>query len=118
MQPYLYPLFLVRDTDEVWGTYCKDCAGTLGEHFGLKWNTYPYMPDSMYSPDDLVLAEDESEPLVYEPEIYESDVPASCENCGLWLNTSLTTHGVEYLTDEFNDFPQEVIDLYLGERVE
>ena len=118
MQSQLCPLFLVKEPNEVWGTYCKDCAGTLGEHFGLVWNTYPFMPDSMYAPDDLVLEEDEVEPLVYEPEIFESDTPLGCENCGIWLNTDLTQYGVEYLTDEFNDFPQEVIDLYLGERVE
>jgi len=114
MQPYLYPLFLVKDTDEVWGTYCKDCAGTLGEHFGLKWNTYPYMPDSMYAPDDLVL-EDGIEPLVYEPEIFESDMPLGCENCGVWLNVSLTKNGEQLLTDEVEEYPQEVIELYLGE---
>lgn len=114
MQPHLYPLFLVKDTDEVWGTYCKDCAGTLGEHFGLKWNTYPYMPDSMYAPDDLVL-EDGIEPLVYEPETFESDMPLGCENCGVWLNVSLTKNGEQLLTDEVEEYPQEVIDLYLGE---
>jgi len=113
MQTQLETLYLVKDTDEVWGTYCKECAGTVGEEFGLKWNTYPFMPDSMYAPDDLVLQEDEVEPLVYAPEIFESDCPVACENCDVWLDCSLTNYGVDYLT-EF-EMPQEVIDLYLGE---
>ena len=115
MQEYPYPLYLVKDTDEVWGTYCKDCAGTLGESFGLVWNTYPFMPDSMYMPNGVARPEyEEVEPEVYEPETFESDMPLGCENCGVWLNVSLTKYGVELLTDELEEYPQEVIDLYLN----
>ena len=116
MQTQLETLFLVKDTDEVWGTYCRECAGEQGKNFGLVWDTYPFQYESMHTPNGVDRPEDEEiEPLVFAPDIYESDVPASCEDCGIWLNTSLTTYGVEYLTDEFNDFPQEIIDLYLGE---
>jgi hypothetical protein len=115
-QKYLETLYLVRDTDECWYTYCRECATKFGEEHQLKWNTYPFMPDSMETPNGVSRpADEEHEPLVYAPETYESDTPASCEDCHLYLECDLTKDGVEYLTDEFNEFPQEVIDLYLGD---
>ena len=119
IQQELATLYLVRDTSEVWDTYCRECAGEVGKEMGLVWDTYPFQPEAMHTPNGVERPEDElAEPLVYAPEIHESDTPQACAKCDLWLDCSLTKDGVEYLTDEFNDFPQEVIDLYLGERLE
>lgn len=115
-QTQLETLFLVKDTDECWHTACRECASKFGEQHGLKWNTYPFMPASMDTPNGVSRpADEEHEPVVYAPETYESDTPASCEDCLVYLECDLTKDGVEYLQDPFNEFPKEVIALYLGE---
>jgi hypothetical protein len=115
-QRNLETLYLAKDTDECWHTYCRECATKFGEEHQLTWNTYPFMPDTMETPNGVSRpADEEHEPLVYAPDTYESDTPASCEDCLVYLECDLTKDGVEYLTDEVNEFPKEVIALYLGE---
>ena len=57
---------------------------------------------------------EEIEPEVFESECFEADTPLSCEECHVWLDNCLTADGVDYLKDEANEFPEEVIRLYLG----
>jgi hypothetical protein len=115
VQTQLETLYLVKDADEVWGTYCRECAGEQGKEFGLVWDTYPFKPESMHTPNGVDRPEgEEVEPEVYAPEIFESDMPLGCEDCGIWLDASLTKYGLELLTDQDEEYPQEVIDLYLN----
>ncbi len=114
-QKYLETLYLCKDKDECWFIKCRDCASEFGKEHGLEWNTYPFMPEMMDTPNGVATPEGEIAAEVYAPEIYESDTPTSCDDCDTWLVCSLTKDGVEYLLDEVNEFPKDVIALYLGD---
>lgn len=114
-QKSMETLYLVKDPQEVWGTYCRECAGKKGEEFGLVWNTYPFMPESMHTPNGVSRPEgEEAEPLVFAPEVYESDIPLSCEDCGLWVEVYLNSNAIEYINDPFNEFTASDKKLLLG----
>ncbi len=110
VQKYLEPLYLVKDPQEVWGVYCRDCAGKRGEAFGLVWKTYKFM--ELATPSEG----EEVEPLVFAPQNYESDIPQGCEDCYLWLDVSLNGDAVEYINDPFNEFTASDKKLLLGEN--
>lgn len=114
-QKYLETLYLVKDPQEVWGTYCRECATKKGESFGLVWNTYPFMPESMHTPNGVSRPEgEEVEPLVFAPEVWESDIPLGCEDCNLWLEIDLNANAIEYIEDPFNEFTESDKALLLG----
>lgn len=122
VQTQLEPIWLYKDGDEVWHTYCRDHAIKVGEELGLLLALDPLRqttvkPEYFITPEDRLKPDDE----VYEPEVfealpYEADSPQACEDpdCGLWLECELTKDGIRYLTDEGNNFEPEVIELYLG----
>lgn len=116
-QKYLETLYLVKNPQEVWGTYCRECAGKLGASYGLEWNSYKFMPEMMNTPNGVTRPEgEECEPLVFAPEIYESDTPLGCEDCNLWLEVSLNANAIEYINDPFNEFTASDKKLLLGEN--
>lgn len=116
-QKCLETLYLVKDPQECWGTYCRDCAGKLGASFGLVWNTYKFMAEAMHTPNGVTRLEgEEVEPIVFAPEVYESDTPLGCESCHLWLEADLNANAVEYINDPFNEFTASDKKLLLGEN--
>jgi len=124
-QSQLERLWWSKDTDEVWSTYCRECAIKFGETQGLVVAIDPLRqttvkPEYMLTPLGTPRpANEEIEPEVYEALPYDTefDYPVSCENfeCGLWLECSLTKDGWNYLTDKTNGFPKWLIALHKGE---
>lgn len=85
---------------------CEDCAVKFAEENKLVWRGNK-STDS-FTEDSEELGAGAS--CIPSYALGESDSPHSC--CGVYLETTLTSEGEQYLRDEF---PAWVIKLYLGE---
>ena len=94
----IVPLWFIGNDDCAWHS-CEDCAREYARENGLTF-THSNFTD-----------EDERG---YAHEDYfgesETDYPPSCDGCGAYLRSSLTSDGEQYLRD--NKFPQYVHDYY------
>jgi hypothetical protein len=115
VQTDLEALYLAKDNKEVWHTLCRTCADEFATSNGLKWNTYKFMPRTAETPNGVARPEgEEFEPIVFEPEIFESDIPQACENCDLWLEVYLLDGAKDYM--EEHEFAEYVFKLYFDEN--
>lgn len=119
-QSELETLWLAKDENEVWHTYCREHAIKFGKERGLVLAVDPLRhttvkPEYMLTPADQERPADELvEPESFESLPIDSDCPLACEDpsCGLWLDCALTEAGINYLQDE--DFTPQDRALYLG----
>lgn len=89
---------------------CRDCAIDFATEHNLTWNrpaTYDFT-ETVDDEDSLAAYEDVFGQL-------ESDTPQACD-CGAWLDTRLTRDGIQYLTDEKDNYPGFVVKFHLGEE--
>lgn len=106
-QRYLEQPYEVFAEDNFVDIVCEDCARKFADENNLEWRGGKSIDSFTENPEEKGMGASALPSYARG----ESDSPYSC--CGIYLSTTLTPDGVDYLKE---NFPQWVQDLYLGEN--
>lgn len=87
---------------------CRDCAGKFVKDNGLEWENANSCNYTLENDKGLAAWCD------YFGQI-ESDYPQACE-CGQWLKVGLTLDGENYIRENYETMPAQVIKYYQIEK--
>jgi hypothetical protein len=101
----LTPLYVIEWGETGNAAYCcRNCADEWAQEYGLEW----------HNPSSLNFTLENDKGLAAWCDHYgqiELDYPEACE-CGQWLRANLTPAGENYIRENYDTMPKQVIEYY------